>query len=134
MPLSIIFDRDPRFTFKFWSKLYEALGTNLTFNIAFHPQIDDLSERVIQILEDTLRCCILEFKGSWENFLLLFAFSYNKSYQLSIKMAINEALYEIICRFKKKKDIEFQVDDKVFLKVSPQKKVLYFCRKGKLSP
>lgn len=34
----------------------------------------------------------------------------------------------------KRKDIEFQVGDKVFLKVSPWKKVLRFGRKGKLSP
>ena len=34
----------------------------------------------------------------------------------------------------KRKEIEFQVGDKVFLKVSPWKKVLRFGRKGKLSP
>ena len=34
----------------------------------------------------------------------------------------------------KRKDIEYQVGDKVFLKVSPWKKVLRFGRKGKLSP
>ena len=34
----------------------------------------------------------------------------------------------------KRKDIEFEVRDKVFLKVSPWKKILRFGRKGKLSP
>ena len=34
----------------------------------------------------------------------------------------------------KRKDIEYEVGDKVFLKVSPWKKILYFGRKGKLSP
>ena len=34
----------------------------------------------------------------------------------------------------KRKDIEFQIGDKVFLKVSPWKKILRFGRKGKLSP
>ena len=38
--LSIIFDRDPRFTLRFWKKLQEALGTKLSFSIAFHPQTD----------------------------------------------------------------------------------------------
>ncbi|KAA3487358.1 Retrotransposon protein, Ty3-gypsy subclass [Gossypium australe] len=33
----------------------------------------------------------------------------------------------------KRKDIEFQIGDKVFLKVSPWKKILRFGRKGKLS-
>ena len=34
----------------------------------------------------------------------------------------------------KRKDIEYEVGDKVFLKISPWKKILRFGRKGKLSP
>ena len=34
----------------------------------------------------------------------------------------------------KRKDIEYEVEDKVFLKVSSWKKILHFGRKGKLSP
>ena len=34
----------------------------------------------------------------------------------------------------KKKDIEYEVEDKMFLKVSSWKKILHFGRKGKLSP
>ena len=34
----------------------------------------------------------------------------------------------------KRKDIEYEVRDKVFLKVSPWRKVLQFGKKGKLSP
>ena len=37
IPISIISDRDPRFTSRFWGKLQEALGTRLNFSIAFHP-------------------------------------------------------------------------------------------------
>ncbi|KAA3487667.1 Gag protease polyprotein [Gossypium australe] len=67
VPLSIVFDRDPRFTSQFWKKLQEALGTKLHFSTAFHPHTDGQSERVTQILEDMLRCCILEFNGTWEH-------------------------------------------------------------------
>ncbi|KAL5801657.1 hypothetical protein ACOSQ3_033289 [Xanthoceras sorbifolium] len=46
----IISDRDPKFTFRFWKKFQEALGTRLSFGTAFHPQTDGQSERVIQVL------------------------------------------------------------------------------------
>ena len=36
IPVSIISNRDPRFTSRFWGKLQEALGTQLNFNTAFH--------------------------------------------------------------------------------------------------
>lgn len=38
--VSIISDRDPRFTSRFWNMLQEALGTQLHFTTAFHPQTD----------------------------------------------------------------------------------------------
>ena len=81
VPLSIISDKDPRFTSRFWKKLQEALGTRLSFSIAFHPQTDGKSEKVIQTLEDMLRCCVLEFQGSWEKYSPLVEFAYNNSYQ-----------------------------------------------------
>ena len=78
--------------------MQEALGTQLYFSTAFHPQTDGQSERVIQVLEDMLRCCILEFEGNWERYLPLIEFAYNNSYQSSIKMAPYEALYGRKCR------------------------------------
>ena len=98
IPVSIVSDRDPRFTSRFWQKLHEALGTRLNFSTAFHPQIDGQSERVIQILEDMLRGCIIDFRGSWEDYLPLAEFAYNNSYQASIQMAPYEALYGRRCR------------------------------------
>ncbi|KAA3484290.1 DNA/RNA polymerases superfamily protein [Gossypium australe] len=61
VPLSIVSDRDPRFTSCFWKKLQEALGMKLHFSTTFHPQTDGQPERIIQILEDMLRCYIHEF-------------------------------------------------------------------------
>ncbi|GFY96672.1 hypothetical protein Acr_11g0009780 [Actinidia rufa] len=91
-------DRDPRFTSKFWKSLQRALGTELSFNTAFHPQTDGQSERTIQTLEDMLRLCVLDFQGNWEMHLPLVEFAYNNSFHASIGMAPYEALYGRKCR------------------------------------
>ena len=98
IPVSIVSDRDPRFTARFWQGLQSALGTKLLFSTAYHPQTDGQSERTIQVLEDMLRACVLDFRGSWEDHLPLVEFAYNNSYQSSIEMAPYEALYGRPCR------------------------------------
>ena len=178
IPISIISDRDPRFTSRFWGKLQEALGTRLNFSTAFHPQTDGQSKRVIQIMEDMLRSCVIDYEGSWDRHIPLIEFVYNNSFQSSIGMAPYEALYGRKCRTPlcwtelsekkvigpdliqetkekvkmirerlkiandrqksyadmKRKDIRYEIGEKVFLKVSPWKKVMRFGKNGKLSP
>ena len=63
------------------------MGTQLIMSTTFHPQTDDQSKRTIQVLEDMLRSCILDLKGSWEKHLPLVEFAYNNSCQESIQMA-----------------------------------------------
>ncbi|KAA0064296.1 putative DNA/RNA polymerases superfamily protein [Cucumis melo var. makuwa] len=98
VPVSIVSDRDPRFTSKFWPSVQKAMGTKLKFSTAFHPLTDGQSERTIQTLEDMLRACVLQFKGNWDTYLSLMEFAYNNSYQSSIGMAPFEALYGRPCR------------------------------------
>ncbi|GKG22854.1 reverse transcriptase domain-containing protein, partial [Tanacetum coccineum] len=50
IPVSIIYDRDPRFASNFWRSLQNALGTNLDMSTAYHLQTDEQSERTIQTL------------------------------------------------------------------------------------
>ena len=64
VPFSIISDRDPIFTSRFWESLNRALGTKVRLSSAYHPQTDGQTERTIQSLEDLLRACVLEQKGS----------------------------------------------------------------------
>ncbi|KAJ9547511.1 hypothetical protein OSB04_020054 [Centaurea solstitialis] len=178
VPISIISDRDSRFTSRFWQSLQAALGTSVDLSTAYHPQIDGQTERTIQTLEDMLRACVLEFGGSWDDHLPLVEFSYNNSYHTSIQYAPYEALYGRKCRSplnwlevgenrlfrpdivqettdkiklvqeklkavrdrqksyadNRRKPLEFQVGDRVLLKVSPWKGVIRFGKKGKLSP
>ena len=74
------------------------MGTRLTMSTSFHPQTDGQLERTIQVLEDMLRACILNHKGSWEEHFPLLEFAYNNSYQASIQMGPYEALYGRPCR------------------------------------
>ena len=177
-PVSIVSDRDPRFTSRFWPKLQDAMGTKLHFNTAFHPQTDGQSEKTIQTLEDMLRACVMEFKGSWDNHLALIEFANNNSYQSSIGMTPYETLYGRKCRTpvcwdevgekrligleivqdttekvnmirerlkiandrqksyadNRRRDLKFEMGDKVFLRVLPWKGILRFGKRGKLSP
>jgi len=178
VPAKIVSDRDSRFTSRFWRALQKGLGTECSFSTAFHPQTDGQTERVNQILEDMLRACVLDFPGSWDQYLYLMEFAYNNSYQATIQMAPFEALYGKRCRSPvfweevgdrqvlgpellqmtndavqkirarmltaqsrqksyadvRRRDLEFEVGQHVFLKVAPMRGVLRFGKRGKLSP
>ncbi|GJX03763.1 putative reverse transcriptase domain-containing protein [Tanacetum coccineum] len=146
VPISIISDRDNHFTSRFWQSMQNALGTQLDMSTAYHPQPDRQSERTIQTLKDMLRACVIDFRKGWERHLPLVEFSYNNSYHASIKAAPFEALYGKKCRSPvcwaeersyanvRRKPLEFQVRDRVMLKVSPRKGVIRFRKRGKLNP
>ncbi|GJS84993.1 putative reverse transcriptase domain-containing protein [Tanacetum coccineum] len=150
VPVSIISDRDGRFTSRCWQTT----------------------------LEDMLRACVIDFGGSWDVHLQLAEFSYNHSYHSSIRCAPFEALYGRKCRSpvlwaeigersligpeliqetidkvvlikeklkaardrqksyadNRRKPLEFEVGDRVMLKVSLWKGVIRFGKKGKLAP
>jgi hypothetical protein len=178
VPKTIVWDRGPQFVSKLWKELHKSLGTKLLHNLAYHPKTSGQTERVNQILEDMLRACVLEFPQKWGDCLPLVEFSYNNSYQESIKMAPFEALYGRWCRTplnwsqpgerwffrpdmvkemeetvqriihnlkeaqawqksyadKRRRPLYFQVQDYVYLKVSPTKGITRFGVKGKLAP
>jgi hypothetical protein len=178
IPKTIVSDRGPQFVSKFWKELHKSLGTKLLHSLAYYPQTSGQTERVNQILEDMLLACVLEFPLKWDECLPLAEFSYNNSYQESIKMAPFEALYGRRCwtplnwsepgerwffrpdmvketeekvqriihnlkeaqarqknyANKRHQPLVFQVNDHVYLKVSPMKGVNRFGVKGKLTP
>ncbi|GJU17096.1 putative reverse transcriptase domain-containing protein [Tanacetum coccineum] len=67
VPISIISNRNSRFTSRFWQSMQEALGTRLDMSTAYHPQTDGQSEHTFQTLEDmrrayhsSVRCALFE--------------------------------------------------------------------------
>ncbi|GKB75398.1 putative reverse transcriptase domain-containing protein [Tanacetum coccineum] len=114
----------------------------------YHPQTDGQSERTIQTLEDMLRACVLDFRGSWDVHLPLVEFSYNNSYHARPELVqeTTENISQIKDRLKtardrqksyvgqRRKPLEFSVGDFVLLKVSPWKGVVCFGKIGKLAP
>jgi len=86
-------DRDQRFQAHFWQALYKAFGTKLNFSSFYHPETYGQTTRVNQILEDKLRAYVLEIEGKREDDLPYMKFSYNNSYQSTIKVVLSEALY-----------------------------------------
>jgi hypothetical protein len=98
VPKKIVSDRGTQFTSWFWQKLHESMDTELNFSSAYHPQSDGQRERTNQILEDMHRACALKHEGNWDKNWPFVEFSYNNSYQASLKMAPFEALYGRKCR------------------------------------
>jgi transposase InsO family protein len=97
VPKKIVSDRGTQFTLKFWERLHETLDTQLRFCFAYHPQTDGQTERVNQILEDMLSVCALQYGRSWDKSLSYAEFSYNNSYQESLKMSPFVMLYGCRC-------------------------------------
>lgn len=178
VPKRIVSDRGSQFTSRFSHKLHEEMGAHLAFSTTYHPQTDGQTERLNQVLEDMLRACALTHGKSWDQSLPYAEFSYNNSFQASLKMSPFEALYGRPCRTplnwtetgerlffgtdtiqeaeeqvrvireklsaaqsrqkgyadKGRRDLEFQVEDMVYLKVTPLMGVKRFQAKGKLAP
>nr|GEW21306.1 reverse transcriptase domain-containing protein [Tanacetum cinerariifolium] len=144
--VSVICDRDPRFSSNFWRSLQKALGTSLDTSTAYHPQTNGQSERTIQTLKVMMHACVIDFRNGWVNHFPLVEFSYNNSYHASIKAAplLKHFTVESVVHISvgprleyfnsSRKPLEFQVGDRVMLKVSPWKGVVCFGKQGKLNP
>ncbi|GJV43713.1 putative reverse transcriptase domain-containing protein [Tanacetum coccineum] len=155
-PVSIISDHDSHFTSRVWQSLHTALGTQLDLSTAYHPQTDGQSERTIQTLEDMLRDCVIDF-GNAAPFEALYGRKCRSPVcwaevgeaQLTGPEIIHETtekIFKIRDRMqaardrqksyadKRRRPLEFEVGDKVMLKVAPWKGVVRFGKRGKLNP
>nr|GEW20120.1 reverse transcriptase domain-containing protein [Tanacetum cinerariifolium] len=144
IPASIICDRDGRFTSNIWRSFQKALGTDISMSIAYHPEIDGKSERTIQTLEDMLRTCVINFGKGWVKHLPLFIEAQLTGPELIQETTEKIVLIKLIIQAAqdrqksytdlKQKPMEFEIGDRVMLKVSPWKGVARFGKRGKLNP
>ncbi|GJP76205.1 hypothetical protein CLOP_g6580 [Closterium sp. NIES-67] len=65
IPTTLISDRDPKFTSKFWKELMSLLGTKLAMSFAYHPQTDGQTEHLNQIVEQLLRAACKDEISKW---------------------------------------------------------------------
>lgn len=93
MPSTIVSDRDPTFTSKFWQEFFKLQGTQLNVSSAYHPQTDGQTEIVNKCLETYLRCFASSQPIHWAKWLPLVEWWYNTSYHTTIQMTPYEALY-----------------------------------------
>ncbi|GJT01276.1 putative reverse transcriptase domain-containing protein [Tanacetum coccineum] len=108
VPISIISDHDSHFTSRFWRSLQSALGTQLDMSTAYHPETDGQRPEIIH--ETTkkivqIRQCLQAVRDQQRSYANI-----------------------------RRKPLEFQVGDRVMLKVSPRKGVIHFGKQGKLNP
>ncbi|KAL0551959.1 hypothetical protein IC582_011052 [Cucumis melo] len=127
VPVSIVSDRDARFTSKFWKGLQTAMGTSYQATIGMAP---------FEALYS--KCC--RSPVCWGEV------GEQRLMGPELVQSTNEAILKIRSRMHtaqsrqksyadvRRKDLEFEVGDKVFLKVAPMRGVLRFERRGKLSP
>jgi hypothetical protein len=76
---SIVSDRDPKFTSRFWKELKGILGVKLRMSTRDHPQTDGQTENTNQTLEQVLRTCINYAMDDWETLLPDIEFAINSA-------------------------------------------------------
>ncbi|GKC10034.1 putative reverse transcriptase domain-containing protein [Tanacetum coccineum] len=108
VPVSIISDRDGRFTSRCWQTVQKALGTRSPVLWAEIGESSLIGPELVQETTDKVVLIKEKLKAARDR---------QKSY------ADN-----------RRKPLEFEVGDRVMLKVSPWKGVIHFGKKGKLAP
>jgi len=93
LPNSIVSDRDPMFTSRFWQELFRATGTKLLMSSAYHPQTDDQTEIMNKGLEGYLRSFVGDRPRDWMRWISLAEWAYNTSEHTSTKLSHFEAVY-----------------------------------------
>ena len=93
LPTKIILNRDPKFTFSFWSTLMKLLSIKMGITIAFHPQVDGQSEQTNARVEIVLYCFLggdIDLYSKWTEYLPIIKLEYNNILQVSMNISPND--------------------------------------------
>ncbi|GJS17062.1 putative reverse transcriptase domain-containing protein [Tanacetum coccineum] len=123
IPVSIICDRDPRFTSNFWRAYQKAMGTRLDMSTAYHPYHASIKAAPFKVLYGR-KCrspvCWAEVGDAQLTGPELIHETTEKIVQIKQRIQAardRQKSYTDVRR----KPLEFQVGDRVMLKVSPWK-------------
>ncbi|GJT33696.1 putative reverse transcriptase domain-containing protein [Tanacetum coccineum] len=145
VPISIISDRDSRFTSRFWQSMQEALD----MSTAYHPQTDGQIRFLYNnSYHSSVRCASFEelYGRKCHSPIMWAEVREGQFIGPKLVQETTEKISQIKDRLKaardcqksyadkRRKPLEFSVGDYVLLKVSPWKGVVRFGKKGKLAP
>ncbi|GKD10672.1 putative reverse transcriptase domain-containing protein [Tanacetum coccineum] len=147
VPISIISDRDSRFTSRFWQSMQEALGTRLDMSTTYHPQTD-VEFSFNNSYHSSVRCAPFDalYGRKCRSPIMWAEVGEGQLTGPELVQETTEKISQIKDRLKaardrqksyadkRRKPLEFSVGDYVLLKVSPWKGVVRFRKKGKLEP
>ncbi|KAL0330121.1 UNVERIFIED_CONTAM: Retrovirus-related Pol polyprotein from transposon [Sesamum radiatum] len=124
LPISIVTDRDKIFTSRFWKELFALAGLSLDMSSAYHPQSDGQTERINQCLENYLGYTIpnLTIGPYLQNHHIEVEELIHERFKFLrlLKDNLHQAQQRMkLCADKRITEREFEVGDKVFLKLQP---------------
>ncbi|GKC49664.1 putative reverse transcriptase domain-containing protein [Tanacetum coccineum] len=146
IPASIIYDRDPRFASRFWRSLQKTLGTSLdmrwinhlplvefSYNNSYHASIKAALFEALYGRKCRSPVCWAKVREAQLTGPDLIQETTGKIIQIKQRIQAARDRQKSYADLKRK-PMEFQVGDKVMLKVSPWKGVVRFRKRGKLNP
>jgi hypothetical protein len=98
LPDTIVSDHDPKFTSQLWTKTHWLLGVKLAKSIAFHPQSNGASKRMIQKVSQILQTMVKPDQTDWLKYLPMVEFAINSSVSASTGFTPFELTYRYIPR------------------------------------
>jgi len=109
LPETIVSDRGPQFTSRFWKHLCACIKIDPRLSTAFHPQTDSQTERMNAVMEQHLQAYVNYLQDDWTSYLFLAEFAGNNQVSDSTTLSpfFANASYHPRCDF----ELDIRIDD-----------------------